>query len=89
MGAVKITRVLIVSATITALPALSATPAGARPGHTSCQDLGALVASEARAGTIGEENSSLPRGSVDDLLHAVQVGGTYFGEPIPAFCQPK
>jgi hypothetical protein len=89
MGAMKVTCGLIAAAAITVVGTVSATPAGATPGHTSCKGLGALVASEAQAGTVGEENRSLPHGSVDDLIHAVQVGGEFFGEPIPAFCQPK
>ena len=66
-----------------------ASPNGAVPGHTSCKDLGALVASEAQAGTVGAENRSLPHGTVDDLIHAVQVGGTFGDEVVPPFCTPK
>ena len=89
MGAMKITRSIIATAAITLTALAAATPAGATPSHTSCRGLGALVASEAQAGTVGTENRSLPHGSADDLIHAVQVGGEIYGESIPAFCQPK
>lgn len=74
----------LVTTTVIATPA-----AGATPGHTSCKPMGALVAEEARAGTVGQENQSLPHGTVDDLVHVVQVGGVFFGETVPAFCEPK
>lgn len=80
-------RTLAVTATLTATAIVSAPAAGATPGHTSCKELGALVASEAHAHTIAEENRSLPPGAIDDLIHVVQVGGEFFGEPVPAFCQ--
>jgi hypothetical protein len=78
---------LVVTAGLALAAVATASPSGAAPRHTSCKNLGALVASEAQAGTIGAENRSLPHGTVDDLLHAVQVGGEFFGEPVPAFCQ--
>ena len=90
MGALRTTcRALLVSAALAAAAIATATPSGAVPGHTSCKDLGAPVASEAHAGTVGEENRSLPHGTVDDLIHAVQVGGTFGDETIPPFCTPK
>ena len=82
-------RSVICAATLTLVSLATATTANAASGHTSCKDLGALVASEAGAGTVGEENRSLPHGTVDDLIHIVQVGGEFEGEPVPAFCQPK
>jgi hypothetical protein len=80
-------RALAIGAALTATAVVTAPAAGAVPGHTSCKDLGALVASEAQARTIAEENRSLPHGTIDDLIHVVQVGGEFFGEPVPAFCQ--
>ena len=84
-----LTRSLISATALTAIALATASTVGATRGHTSCKDLGALVASEARAGTVGEENRSLPHGTVDDLIHIVQVGGEFEGETVPAFCQPK
>jgi hypothetical protein len=81
------TRVLTGTAGLAAIVLIAASTAHAALSHTSCKELGALVASEARAGTIGEENRALPRGSVDDLIHIVQVGGDFEGEAVPAFCQ--
>jgi hypothetical protein len=90
MGARRSTgRMLVVTAGVTFAAVATASPSGAAPRHTSCKDLGALVASEAHAGTIGAENRSLPHGTVDDLLHTVQVGGTWGDEVVPPFCTPK
>jgi hypothetical protein len=83
------TRTLICIAAASAITFATGGIAGASPGHTSCKDLGVLVANEARAGTVGEENRSLSHGTVDDLIHTVQVGGEFEGEQVPAFCQPK
>ena len=85
----KLTRSLIAAACLTGAAVLAAPTAGASPGHTTCKDLGALVAGEAHDQTVGVENRSLPPGSVDDLIHTVQVGGEFLGEPVPAFCQPR
>jgi hypothetical protein len=85
----KLTRTLVLVTGLTGTVILTASPAGATPGRRSCKDLGALIASEAHAGTIGDENRSLPHGSLDDLIHAVQVGGEFFGETIPAFCRTR
>ena len=82
-------RVLVVTAGLTLAAVATASPSSAASRHTSCRDLGALVASEAHAGTIGAENRSLPHGTVDDLLHTVQLGGTFGDEVIPPFCTPK
>jgi hypothetical protein len=82
-------RSVICTATLTVVALATANTVGATPSHTSCKELGALVASEARAGTVGVENRSLPHGTVDDLIHIVQVGGELEGETVPAFCQPK
>jgi hypothetical protein len=84
-----ITRSLIFAAALSGITLATAQTAGAAPQHTSCKELGALVASEARAGTVGEENRSLPPGTIDDLIHTVQVGGDFEGEQVPAFCEPK
>jgi hypothetical protein len=90
MGALRSTgRILVVAAGLTVAAMAAASPSGAVPGHTSCKDLGALVAGEAQAGTVGAENRSLPHGTVDDLVHVVQVGGTFGGEVVPPFCTPK
>ena len=90
MGALRSTgQTLVVTAGLTVAAIATASPSGAVPGHTSCKDLGALVASEAQAGTVGAENRSLPHGTVDDLVHAVQVGGTFGDEVVPPFCTPK
>ena len=83
----KINRALVAGAAFLATLCLSAPAADAAPRHTSCKELGALVASEAREGTVGEENRSVPHGTVDDLIHVVQVGGNFLGEPVPAFCE--
>jgi hypothetical protein len=80
---------LVVTAGLTLAAVATASPSGAVQRHTSCKDLGALVASEAQAGTIGAENRSLPHGTVDDLLHTVQVGGAFGDEVVPPFCTPK
>ena len=82
-------RALLVTAGLTIATIATASPSGAVPGHTSCKDLGALVASEAQAGTVGTENRSLPHGTVDDLIAIVQVGGTLGGEVVPPFCVPR
>jgi hypothetical protein len=83
------TRSLISATALSAIALATAHTADATPGHTTCKDLGALVASEAHAQTIADENRSLPPGTIDDLIHTVQVGGEFQGEPVPAFCQPK
>jgi hypothetical protein len=90
MGARRSTaRTLVVTAGFTVAAIATASPSGAVPGHTSCKDLGALVASEAHAGTIAAENRSLPHGTLDDLIAIVQVGGTFGDEVVPPFCTPK
>ena len=90
MGALRSTgRIAVMTAGMTVAAFATASPSGAVPAHTSCKNLGALVASEAHAGTVGEENRSLPHGTVDDLIHAVQVGGNFGDETIPPFCTPK
>jgi hypothetical protein len=90
MGALRsIGRTAVVTAGLTVAAIATASPSGAVPGHTSCKDLGSLVASEAHAGTIGAENRSLPHGSVDDLIAVVQVGGTFGDEVVPPFCTLK
>jgi hypothetical protein len=86
---ITLTRSLICATTLTVVALATATTASATPGHTSCRDLGALVAGEAQAGTIDDENRALPHGTIDNLIHTVQVGGEFEGEPVPAFCQPK
>jgi hypothetical protein len=90
MGALRsATRVVLVSVGLTAAAIAAAPASGAAPGHTSCKALGALNVSEARDGTLVPELQSLPRGAVDDLIAVVQVGGTFGGEAVPAFCEPK
>jgi hypothetical protein len=85
----KLMAVLVMSAGMTAVVVATAPPGGAAPGHTSCQALGALTVSEAQAKTLAPELRALPRGTVDDLIAVVQVGGTFGGEQVPAFCVPK
>jgi hypothetical protein len=82
-------RALLVTAGLIVAAIATASPGGAVPGHTSCRGLGALVASEAHAGTLGAEQRSLPHGTADDLIAIVQVGGTVGEEVIPPFCDPK
>ena len=87
----NIVRNLAIAAGVTAA-AITAVPpatAGATPSHRSCRGLGALAAEEGRNHITGEENPSLPHGSVDDLIHVVQIGGDFLGEPVPAFCDPR
>lgn len=74
---------------VTASLALTTAQAAAHPGHTSCKGYGELTASEAHAGTVASELQSLPRGTVDDLIAIVQVGGTFGDEVVPPFCVPK
>jgi hypothetical protein len=82
-------RVAVVSAGLTAAAIATAAPGGAVPGHTSCKGYGELTVSEAHAKTLAPELQSLPRGTVDDLIALVQVGGTFDGETVPPFCTPK
>ena len=89
MAAVKRCARVLVVAGLAAAPLLTGPTAAAAPGHASCKNLGALVASEAHDQSIADEIQSLPRGAQDDLIQAVQIGGVFFGEPVPAFCQPK
>jgi hypothetical protein len=90
MGALRSTRrALLVTGGLTVAAIATASPSGAVPGHRSCKDLGALVASEAHAGTIGAEQRALPHGTADDLIAIVQVGGDFGGEVVPPFCVPK
>ena len=85
----KATRVLAVTTAFTAAAIATAPASGAAPGHTSCKALGELTVSEAHDKTLAPELHSLPRGTVDDLIAVVQVGGTFGGEAVPAFCVPK
>jgi hypothetical protein len=90
MGALRTTaRTLAVAACLSAGAIATAPASGAAPGHESCKAYGALVASEAHDGTLVPELKSLPRGTVDDLIAIVQVGGTFGGEAVPPFCEPK
>jgi hypothetical protein len=90
MGALRTTgRLLVVTAGLTVAATATASPSGAVPGHTSCKGYGQLTASEAHAHAVAPELHSLPRGTVDDLIAVVQVGGTFGGEPVPAFCTLK
>ncbi len=90
MGAVrKATRVMLLTAGLTASAIVTAAPSGAVPGHTSCKGYGQLTVSEAHDRTLAPELHGLPRGTVDDLIALVQVGGTFGGEVVPAFCTPK
>jgi hypothetical protein len=82
-------RALLVAVGLTAAAIATASPSAAVPGHTSCEGYGQLTASEARAKTLVPELQSLPRGTVDDLIAVVQVGGTFGDEVVPPFCVPK
>ncbi len=82
-------RALLVAAGLAAAIIAMASPSGAVPGHTSCKGYGQLNASEAQAGTLVPELRSLPRGTLDDLIAVVQVGGTFGDEVIPPFCLSK
>jgi hypothetical protein len=35
------------------------------------------------------ELENLPRGTLDDLIAVVQVGGTFGDEDVPPFCTPN
>jgi hypothetical protein len=85
----KTTAVLFATAGLTAAAIAAAPASGAVPGHTSCKAYGALTVGEAHDKTLAPELQSLPRGTVDDLVAVVQVGGTFGGETVPAFCVPK
>jgi hypothetical protein len=90
MGAIgRAARALAVTAGITAAAVATASPSGAVPGHTSCKAYGQLTVSEAHDGTLVPELQSLPRGTVDDLIALVQVGGTFGDEIVPPFCEPR
>jgi hypothetical protein len=90
MGALRTTgRLLVVTAGLAVAATATASPSGAVPGHTSCKGYGQLTASEAQTGTLVPELHSLPRGTIDDLIAVVQVGGTFGDEPVPAFCTLK
>ena len=82
-------RIAAAAIILFAAAAAIASPAGAAPGHTSCKDLGQLTASEGRARTIAVELKSYPRGTVDDVIALVQLGGTFGDEVVPPFCTPK
>jgi len=84
------TRTLLISGVVTLAGVIgTALPAAAVPGHTSCAGLGALTVSEAHDGSLVTELRSLPPGSAAQLVALVQVGGTFDGEPVPAFCVLK
>jgi hypothetical protein len=90
MSAIRTTsRAVLVAAVVTATAIAAASPSGAVPGHTSCKAIGQLTASEAHAGTLVSELHGLPRGTVDDLIALVQVGGTVGDELVPPLCIPK
>jgi hypothetical protein len=90
IGALRSTRrALLVAAGLTVAAIATASPSGAVPGHTSCKGYGHLSVSEAHTKTLVPELHSLPRGTVDDLIAIVQVGGTFGGEAVPPFCIPK
>jgi hypothetical protein len=82
-------RALVVTAGLTAAAIATASPSGAVPGHASCKGYGELTVSEAHAKTLVPELHSLPRGTIDDLIAVVQVGGTFGDEVVPPFCIPK
>ena len=63
--------------------------AAAAPGHTSCRDLGAETAREAKAHAVAPEILAFAPGGVDDLIALVQLGGTFEGEPVPPLCVPR
>lgn len=90
MGALRaIRRALLVTAGLAAAAIAPAAPSGAVPGHTSCKGYGQLIVSEAHTKTLVPELHSLPRGTVDDLIAVVHVGGTFGDEVVPPFCLPK
>jgi len=74
---------------MTAAAIAAASPSGAVPGHTSCKAYGQLTVTEAHDKTLASELQSLTRGTVDDLIAVVQLGGTFGGEVVPPFCIPK
>ncbi len=79
----------VATSSVTVVMVVTAPAGGAAPGHRSCQGFGALTASEAHDKTVASELHSLPRGTVDDLIAVVQVGGSFGGEDVPAFCVLK
>ena len=83
------TRVLVMGAGLTVAAMVTAPVASATPGHTSCRAYGALTVSEAHDKTLASELLTLPHGTVDDLVAVVQVGGTFAGNTVPAFCVLK
>ena len=90
MGAIRaIARAGLLAGGLSAAALATAAPSGAVPGHTSCKGFGQLTVSEAQSKTIASELHSLPRGTVDDLIALVQIGGTFDGEVVPPFCTPK
>jgi len=82
----KAITVAVATSGLTVATILTTPAVGAAPGHRSCQGFGALTASEAHDKTVASELHSLPRGTVDDLIAVVQVGGAFGGEQVPAFC---
>lgn len=66
--------------------ALSAGPASAHPGHTSCKNFGQHNATEARQQLIDDEVRAFGPRNVDDIVALVHLGGTFDSEPIPALC---
>lgn len=89
-GAIRTTtRTLAIAACVTVAVNATAPASGAAPGHKSCKQLGALTVSEAHDGTLVPELQGLPRGTVDDLIAVVQIGGSFGGAIVPPFCEPK
>jgi hypothetical protein len=82
-------RILIAALTTAAAVIAGAGTADAAAGHTSCRDLGATTAEEAKAHTVAPEVLEFAPGGVDDLIALVQLGGTFGGETVPPLCQPK
>jgi hypothetical protein len=65
----------IVAAAVVALPGLTAVPAGAHEGHSSCKDAGQLAAFLAKAEhPLGQEVSALARvGGVSEFIAAIHA----------------
>ncbi|MFN2419329.1 MAG: hypothetical protein ABR593_10455 [Candidatus Limnocylindria bacterium] len=85
----KTTRALTLTATLAMGSLLTGGTAHAAAGHTTCRDLGATTAAEAREHLVAPEIRDFAPGSVDDLIALVQLGGTFGGETVDPLCQPK
>ena len=82
-------RIAIAALTSAAGLIIGGGTAEAAAGHTSCRELGATTAAEAKAHTVAPEVLEFAPGGVDDLIALVQLGGTFGGETVPPLCQPK